>query len=133
MFTLNQKVFVKTVKNEIVNWQAGTITKVISLVTYLVNVNDRTRFVHSDHLRLNQSAGEDTDEDILVRFPRELYSSPTQPSPPRTPKCPIQHKSPGHVQDLPQQHRPNQEEFQGNEVLLRCSQRDQREPRRINM
>lgn len=92
-FILNQKVFVKTVRNEIVNWQVGTITKVISPVTYLVDEYDRTRFVHSDHLRLNQSAEEDTVEDILVRFPRELYSSPKQPSPPRTPKCPIKHVS----------------------------------------
>lgn len=127
-FSIHQKVYVKTVRNENVNWQPGIITKVISPVTYLVKVNQRTRFVHADHLRPDQSSNnEDNDEDILVRFPREIYSSPKQSTPPRTPKSPTPKKN----EDLPQPQ--VQEEVKGNTITLRRSQRDKREPRRLDL
>ncbi|XP_054272751.1 uncharacterized protein LOC128993023 [Macrosteles quadrilineatus] len=71
-FEVGAAVYVRTVRNEKVNWQPGIINKVISPVTYLVKVEGRIRFVHADHLRSNPS-GQDDDDDIVIQFPRELY------------------------------------------------------------
>lgn len=52
MFVCGQDVYVKSVRNEKINWWPGKVIKVISAVTYLVKVGDRVRFCHADHLRL---------------------------------------------------------------------------------
>lgn len=52
-FQVDDKVFVKTVRQEKINWHPGTVIKVLGQVTYLVKVENRLRFVHADHLRIN--------------------------------------------------------------------------------
>lgn len=54
-FQVGDKVYVKTVRGEVINWQPGKIAGVKSPVTFLVTVNGQTRFVHLDHLRANTS------------------------------------------------------------------------------
>ncbi|XP_054281330.1 uncharacterized protein K02A2.6-like [Macrosteles quadrilineatus] len=54
-FNKGDMLLVRTVRQEKINWQSGVIFKVVSPVTYLVNVEGKTRFVHADHLKLNPS------------------------------------------------------------------------------
>lgn len=61
---MDEKVFVRTVRQEKINWQPGYITKIISPMTYLVKVEGRTRFVHVDHLRSNLTVEEE--EEVLI-------------------------------------------------------------------
>ncbi|XP_054278977.1 uncharacterized protein K02A2.6-like [Macrosteles quadrilineatus] len=138
-FTLQDKVCVKTVRNEKINWQPGVITKVISPVTYLVKVDNRSRFVHADHLRVNLSKGEDgdSDSDILVQFPRELYQSPAEhrTSPAKQQGSPVKPKSPQGTRTSPMAKpivSPNSTN-QGSPATLRRSNRTIRAPRRLEM
>ncbi|XP_054267021.1 uncharacterized protein LOC128989175 [Macrosteles quadrilineatus] len=50
-FNENQKVLVKTVRQEKVSWVSGRILQCKSPVTYLVSVLGKTRVCHADHLR----------------------------------------------------------------------------------
>ncbi|XP_054287992.1 uncharacterized protein K02A2.6-like [Macrosteles quadrilineatus] len=65
-FNKGDMVLVRTVRQEKINWQSGVIFKVVSPVTYLVNVEGKTRFIHADHLKLNPSH-EDEEEQMLPR------------------------------------------------------------------
>ncbi|XP_054279105.1 uncharacterized protein K02A2.6-like [Macrosteles quadrilineatus] len=65
-FNKGDMVLVRTVRQEKINWQSGVIFKVVSPVTYLVNVEGKTRFIHADHLKLNPSH-EDEEEQTLPR------------------------------------------------------------------
>ena len=51
VFSVGDRVFVRTVRGETVKWWQGTIKSVKSPMTYLVLVNGQVRFVHVDHLR----------------------------------------------------------------------------------
>ncbi|XP_054287546.1 uncharacterized protein K02A2.6-like [Macrosteles quadrilineatus] len=139
-FTLQDKVYVKTVRNEKINWQPGVITKVISPVTYLVKVDNRSRFVHADHLRVNLSEGEDgdSDSDILVQFPRELYQSPAEHriSPAKQQGSPAKPKSPNQGTRTSPMAKPivsPNGTNQGSPATLRRSNRTIRAPRRLEM
>ncbi|XP_054722317.1 uncharacterized protein LOC129232106 [Uloborus diversus] len=50
-FEINERVWVKSTRGDVIKWFPGKITKVISQSTFLVKVNNKTRYVHSDHLR----------------------------------------------------------------------------------
>lgn len=125
-FTVEDKVYVKTVRNEKINWQSGIITKIISPVTYLVKVDNRTRFVHVDHLRKNQSNSENQEDDILIQFPREFYNQ-KQSTPPKAPGTPTNSQTP--IGSSP---KPNND-TQLQQDPLRRSQRSRREPRRLDL
>ncbi|CAG2053687.1 unnamed protein product [Timema podura] len=55
-FVRHQKVLVKNVRGEGVQWMPGVIRSVISLITYLAVVKGPFRFVHADHLRSSEIA-----------------------------------------------------------------------------
>lgn len=50
-FDVKENVLVKSTRDKEIKWFPGTVIKIISENTYLVNVNGRVRFVHADHLR----------------------------------------------------------------------------------
>lgn len=133
-FQVNENVYVRTVRQEKINWQPGTITNVVSPVTYLASVDGRTRIVHADHLKIIASEPEEDDE--IVQFPSEnfilrpqgkseaLVKSP-QPSPNQNvntlPSTPSPRKPPAAI-------RPTQCDDQPKEdTTLRRSER----PRRV--
>lgn len=51
LFQVGDRVWVRNVRGERVNWTKGILKKVISPVTYLVRVASQIRYVHADHLR----------------------------------------------------------------------------------
>ncbi|GBO07152.1 hypothetical protein AVEN_256354-1 [Araneus ventricosus] len=53
-FDINDRVWVKPTRNENVKWYPGKITKVISLNTFVVSINNKISYVHSDHLRKSE-------------------------------------------------------------------------------
>lgn len=50
-FRVGQEVLVRSVRQEEIKWMPGTIKKVVSPMTYLVNVCGKTRFCHADHIK----------------------------------------------------------------------------------
>ncbi|XP_054275129.1 uncharacterized protein K02A2.6-like [Macrosteles quadrilineatus] len=62
-FNENQKVLVKTVRQEKVSWVPGRILQCKSPVTYLVSVLGKTRVCHADHLRPTEVE----EDEIIVR------------------------------------------------------------------
>lgn len=51
VFAVGDRVLVRSVRGEVVNWWPGEVTRVKSSSTYLVQVRNTVRFVHADHLR----------------------------------------------------------------------------------
>lgn len=51
VFAVGDRVLVRSVRGEVVNWWPGEVTRVKSSSTYLVYVRNKVRFVHADHLR----------------------------------------------------------------------------------
>lgn len=101
-FQVGDKVFVKTVRQEKINWHPGTVIKVLGQVTYLVKVENRVRFVHADHLCIN-TAQQEEDENVLLQFLRERYQTSPQGS-----------KSPEH----PTQVTPNKNEDSSSHLII---------------
>lgn len=48
---VDDRVLLRSVRVEVVNWWPGEVTRVRSSSTYLVYVRNTVRFVHADHLR----------------------------------------------------------------------------------
>lgn len=131
-FNIGDHVFVRTVRNEDVNWNSGEVIKVVSPVTYLVRVDGRTRFVHADHLRVDMTK-HDEEEDILHQFPREIF----QPSP-RLRKVVGTPPSPNPATPLKAMNKSPEEKVVGVNINnesedLRRSQRVRRVPQRLNL
>ncbi|XP_054286101.1 uncharacterized protein K02A2.6-like [Macrosteles quadrilineatus] len=76
-FVVGEEVYVKSVRQESLNWMPGQVVKVVSQVTYLVKVQGRTRFVHADHLR--PKFGTNVEEETLMTLP-----TPVSPGRPKT-------------------------------------------------
>jgi hypothetical protein len=137
IFKLNDRVYVRTVRQEKVNWQSGIVTKVISPVTYLVQVEGRTRFVHIDHLRANHAI--EDEEDITLQFPREIYQSPKVVTPAESPRpnTPIKRQSfspPGDSPKLsPKKAAATEPKLTEEEPTLRRSQRSRRVPQKLGL
>ncbi|KAL3196645.1 hypothetical protein MRX96_015415 [Rhipicephalus microplus] len=51
VFAVSDRVLVRSVRGQLVNWWPGEVTCVKSSSTYLVYVRNKVRFVHADHLR----------------------------------------------------------------------------------
>lgn len=62
VFSVGDRVLVRTVRGELVKWLPGKITEVKSAMTYLVFVDRRIRFVHADHLRRSFLVPDDSAE-----------------------------------------------------------------------
>ncbi|GBO09161.1 hypothetical protein AVEN_23383-1 [Araneus ventricosus] len=77
-FDINDRVWVKSTGNENVKWYPGKITKVISLNTFLVSVNNKTRYVHSDNLR--KSEVDVVDDSNFPKFRTTMDSNVNIPS-----------------------------------------------------
>ncbi|XP_040355390.1 uncharacterized protein K02A2.6-like [Ixodes scapularis] len=75
-FVVGDTVLVKTVRGELVSWEEGVVTQVVSPVTYLVKVAQVVRFTHADHIR-----------DRLAS-PTSLAAPPT-PEEPTLPDVPV--------------------------------------------
>ncbi|XP_064485936.1 uncharacterized protein K02A2.6-like [Ornithodoros turicata] len=60
LFSVNDKVFVKTTRGEAESWQEGIIEQVVSTATYLVRVGCHVRFTHADHLRKRRAMAPST-------------------------------------------------------------------------
>ncbi|XP_054287559.1 uncharacterized protein K02A2.6-like [Macrosteles quadrilineatus] len=79
-FCVGEKVFVRSVRQEKVNWLPGTIVEIVSPVTYMAQVDGRIRFVHADHLRPNLCRTEEEDVTIIPlpqpQIHQEVLSSP---------------------------------------------------------
>lgn len=138
-FNIHDQVFVRTVRNEKINWQSGTIVKVISQVTYLVRVEGRTRFVHVDHLRTNISKENEDEEDITLQFPREMYQSPKnlktpevigQETPNKRNMTPSPIKSP---QVSPNRPTASKDTSTHESISLRRSHRPRRAPQKLDL
>ncbi|XP_011858315.1 PREDICTED: uncharacterized protein K02A2.6-like [Vollenhovia emeryi] len=56
LYVLNQSVFVKNIQSKI--WQQGTIIRVLSYCTYLVQVAEGVKLVHANDLRANKGGTE---------------------------------------------------------------------------
>lgn len=139
-FELSENVYVRTVRQEQINWQPGIVTKVVSPVTYLVKVDGRIRFVHIDHLR-SRAAEKEEEDDIMIQFPREKFqqspkgnenivkspqSSPANKmsSPPAVAPFPqsTPNKTPGHDSN-----------YHREDTTLRRSSRPRRAPQKLNL
>ncbi|XP_064463517.1 uncharacterized protein K02A2.6-like [Ornithodoros turicata] len=80
LFSEGQPVYVKTVRGEGIAWEEGTIVSVVSPVTFVVNVNEQDRFVHSDHLRCRSVFPETfAKHKVPVTSTRAPSPSPQQP------------------------------------------------------
>ncbi|GBM28924.1 hypothetical protein AVEN_265303-1 [Araneus ventricosus] len=77
-FDINDSVWVKSTRNENVKWYPGKITKVISLNTFLVSTDNKTRHVHSDHL--GKSEIDVVDDSNFSRFRTTMDSNVNKPS-----------------------------------------------------
>lgn len=96
-FSVGDRVLVRTVRGELVKWRPGNIVSVKSPVTYLVNVDKQTRFVHADHLRCTSVKHEEYVEDcgdemslphasdILEKGNCSAQPPVSSPQPPHTP------------------------------------------------
>lgn len=141
-FEVNDMVYVRTVRQEKINWQPGVVIKIVSPITYLIKTDGRIRFVHIDHLRL-RTAKEEEDDDIMIQFPREKFqqspkrnealskspqTSPTKkmnsPSAPATPprSSPNKTQPPGFDSNNHQE-----------DTTLRRSLRPRRAPQKLNL
>lgn len=85
-FEVGDKIFVRTVRQEKLNWLPGVVIRRISPVTYVVKEGKRNRFVHADHLKKNFTK-EEPDEELVVLAPKENFESTDRPTPPRTPEA----------------------------------------------
>ncbi|XP_054267315.1 uncharacterized protein K02A2.6-like [Macrosteles quadrilineatus] len=134
-FNVDDHVLVRTVRNENINWHSGVITKVISPMTYLVRVDGKTRFVHVDHLRTDDTKEEQPDDDdIIVSFPREIFQpSPDRKKPSEIETPQMKHKSPVKTPvTSPKKTNINPDKTYDTEAVRR-SQRVRRLPHRFNL
>ncbi|XP_054277998.1 uncharacterized protein K02A2.6-like [Macrosteles quadrilineatus] len=145
-FQVGQKVFVKSVRQEELNWLPGVVTKIISNVTYLVKTEGRSRFVHADHLRANYCNSE---EDIVVlpaneyekatlrNTPEKLISTPQEELRRSKNNSPIKDTTPVVTQETPQSSPIKTQELglpNSPKVLpVRRSQRERREPKKLDL
>ncbi|CAN7946157.1 unnamed protein product [Ixodes hexagonus] len=77
-FIAGEKVLVKTTRGEEVSWEEGLVTQVVSPTTYLVNVNNRTRFIHMDHLRASWASSTGS---VFPEIPAPTPSATTEAVP----------------------------------------------------
>lgn len=113
------------------NWLPGTAMQILSPVTYLVNVDGRTRFVHANHLKKNLTAN--NDEEIVL-----LIANTNVEQMPQSTVC---HPSPrtSSVKEIPEiSPKLNQPVTEPPEVLRslpspRRSQRSRRAPQKLNL
>lgn len=140
-FLVDEKVFVRTVRNEKVNWQPGIVTTIVSPVTYKVKVDGRTRFVHVDHLRTNNTKGDDEEELVrpilkeaeqkaepVVQETPRVQQSPTT-SPQKSTKSTNQEKSPQPSNSSSEDQGQDTEENKN----IRRSQRARKPPDKLNL
>jgi len=143
LFIYGEKVLVKSVRNETENLWPGTIVKVISDVTYLVNVKGKIRFVHADHLK--HTVVEDTEADIAIRQP-PIVLPQQQPLVNRQPESQDSQVSPSSPKDnsKPSPSRANiyspnerrsllQDQVSSPSPIVRRSERRTKPPDRLNL
>lgn len=147
MFEIGESVFVRTVRNEIVNWQPGVVKSRKSNVTYLVKVEGRIRYVHADHLRKNFTL-EDDDEELVLPKGRIVQEEPLRPavvrqeSPKKSPtKSPVKSRTPPREKQVPattitsKDQTLNSDRAQEPDVLesIRRSNRSRKAPDKLNL
>lgn len=147
MFELGENVFVRTVRNEIVNWQPGVVMSRKSSVTYLVKVEGRVRYVHADHLRKNFTL-EDDDEELVLPKCRIVQEEPVRPtvvrqeSPKKSPTTsPVKSRTPPREKQVPETTTTSKDQNLNNDRAqepdmfesIRRSHRSRKAPDKLNL
>lgn len=79
-FAVGERVYAKCVRGESISWDDGTVTQVVSPVTYLVRMaGGQIRFMHADHMR-HAFARPVATEPVSVRVDEARVRRDEQPS-----------------------------------------------------